>query len=143
MEKKLTLKEKDRIVRNIYKDYQRAQLDILYFQQHYNYYPQVDLFRVKEQNGSYLSTDTVFLNQLQKKQHLEYFVSLVNQVHTHLSRDTYSFIENEYLNFYDVNWWTPYYSKSSYYRHKHQAINELFDCAKNFWSEEELLAFLR
>ena len=44
MEKKLTLKQKDYIVRKIYKTYQKAQLDILYLTQHYNYYPQVDMF---------------------------------------------------------------------------------------------------
>lgn len=141
MKKKLTLKEKDRIVRNIYKGYQRAQLDILYFKQHYNYYPQVDLFKVSEPIGTYLSSDTVFLNQLAKKQELEFYVSIVNQIHLHLSPDVYSFVENEYLNFYSASWWTPYFSRSSYYRMKHKALNEIFTCARNFWNDEELMKF--
>ena len=48
MQQKLTLKQKDKIAKSIYKNYQRAQLDILYMNQHYNYYPQIDLFKIKE-----------------------------------------------------------------------------------------------
>ena len=37
--------------------YQRAQLDILYLNQHYNYYPQVDMFKVKDTSSSYHNGD--------------------------------------------------------------------------------------
>lgn len=143
MKKNLTLREKDHLVRNIYKSYQRAQLDILYFQQHYNYYPQVDLFKVKENTNMYMKTDSAFLNQLQKKQKLEDLVNIVNQIHRHLSHDVTMFIEHEYLNFYDEYWWQDYFSQSSYYRLKHRALDEIIDCAQTFWDDDEMLSFMK
>lgn len=143
MKEKLSLRDKDKVVRNIYRAYQRAQLDILYFKQHYNYYPQVDLFKVKDSGSSYLHSDEVFLRHLEKKQQLEDFVGKVNQIHVHLSPEIYTFIENEYLNFYDEFWWKAYFSQSSYYRMKHKALDEIFVCASVFWDENELLEFMK
>lgn len=48
MEENLTLKQKDRIAKRIYQKYRDAQLNLLYVNQHYNLFPQVDLFRIKE-----------------------------------------------------------------------------------------------
>jgi len=143
MKEKLTLKQKDRIARNIYKNYQRAQLDILYMNQHYNHYPQIDLFRVKDSGTHYQKADAAFIAQLEKKQHLEEFVGIINQIHTHLSKENFRFLESEYLNFYDEMWWMPYYSRASYYRLKHKALDNLFEYASTFWSDEEILALLR
>ena len=67
MEKKLTLKQKDYIVRKIYKTYQKAQLDILYLTQHYNYYPQVDMFKVKDSSTVYHG-DEKMVQQIERKQ---------------------------------------------------------------------------
>ena len=143
MERKLTLKQKDQIVKRIYKNYQRAQLDILYLNQHYNYYPQVDVFKVKEGKESYRKADASFLQHLERKQELESFVGIVNQIHNHLSRESFSFIENEYLNYYDPSWWSRYFYRASYYRLKHKALDELLEYALVFWSEKELLVFLK
>lgn len=143
MDEKLTLKEKDRIAKKIYKSYQRAQLDILYLNQHYNYYPQVDMFRVKDSSTVYQKPDSKFIHQLERKQELESFVGIINQIHTHLSREAYSFIENEYLNFYDPSWWVPYFSRASYYRVKHKALDEFLECVSIFWSEKELLRLMK
>lgn len=143
MEKKLSLKQKDKIVKKLYKSYQRAQLDILYLNQHYNYYPQIDVFRVKEAETTYRKADNYLLQHLERKQELEDFVGIVNQIHTHLSRECYSFIENEYLNFYDPNWWVPYFSRASYYRLKHKSLDELLEYALVFWNEKELLRFMK
>lgn len=137
MIEKLNLKDKDRIVRKIYKNYKKAQLDMIYMSQHYNYYPQIDLFKVRE--TSYGSADQKMLNQLEKKERLEDYVRIVNQIHSQLSNETFTFIENEYLNFYDINWYIPLYSKSTYYRIKHKALNELLEVVLIFWDEEELM----
>ncbi|MEG0367453.1 MAG: hypothetical protein RR585_11505 [Coprobacillus sp.] len=142
MEKRLSLKQKDRIARSVYKNYQRAQLDILYLTQHYNYYPQIDLFKVKDAGALYKNGDEAFLQHIERKQQLESFVGIVNQIHTHLSRESYSFIENEYLNFYSSTWWMPYFSRATYYRIKHKALNELMEYAMTFWDEEEILSLL-
>lgn len=141
MEKNLTLKQKDKIAKTIYKNYQRAQLDILYMNQHYNYYPQIDLFKIKEPNTT-LKTESFYLEQLERKQQLEEYINVMNQIHSHLSKESFFFIENEYLNFYDTNWWIHMFSKATYYRLKHQALDELFDSVLRFWNEKDVLNLL-
>ena len=125
MEKKLTLKQKDYIVRKIYKTYQKAQLDILYLTQHYNYYPQVDMFKVKDSSTVYHG-DEKMVQQIERKQ----------------SHETYDFIEHEYINYYESSWWMTFYSRASYYRLKHRALDEFMDCISIFWSEEDILSLL-
>lgn len=142
MQQKLTLKQKDKIAKSIYKNYQRAQLDILYMNQHYNYYPQIDLFKIKE-TSHMQKTETFFLEQMERKQQMEEYVQILNQVHSHLSKETFYFIENEYINFYDTNWWIHMYSKATYYRMKHSALDEFFESILNFWSEQEILMLLK
>lgn len=138
MTQNLTLREKDKIVKKIYRNYQRAQLDILFFNQHYNYYPQIDLFKVGEKPASYNQGDQAFINQLQKKQELESFCEIIHQIQKYLSRDAYFFIEHEYLNFYDPNWWVSYFSRATYYRLKHQALNEFLEYALSYWSLKDM-----
>lgn len=138
---KLTFKEKDKIVRKIYKNFKRAQLDILYMSQHFNYYPTIDVFKVKEAPAS--SSEKAFLVQIEKKQRLEEYVKMVQQVHQHLSKDSLFFIENEYLNYYDSSWWYSLYSKATYYRIKHKAIDEFIECIMTFYDEEEILHLLK
>ena len=142
MEKHLTLKQKDHAARKIYKTYQRAQLDILYLNQHYNYYPQVDMFKVKDTSSSYHNGDEKMIKQLERKQKLESFVGIIHQIHNHLSKDTYEFIEHEYINYYQASWWMSFYSRASYYRMKHRALDEFIECIQIFWSEEEILSLL-
>ena len=141
MEKKLTLKQKDYIVRKIYKTYQKAQLDILYLTQHYNYYPQVDMFKVKDSSTVYHG-DEKMVQQIERKQRLENYVEMIHQVHAHLSHETYDFIEHEYINYYESSWWMTFYSRASYYRMKHRALDEFIECIQIFWSEEEILSLL-
>lgn len=63
MEENLTLKQKDRIAKRIYQKYRDAQLNLLYVNQHYNLFPQVDLFRIKEAPSK---PDASFLALIQK-----------------------------------------------------------------------------
>ena len=142
MEKKLTLKEKDKIIKKMYKNYQKAQLDLLYLNQHYNYYPQVDMFKVKD-SAAVNTVDKAFLHRLEKRQYLEEYVNVINQIHSHLTKPTLSFIENEYINFYDSSWWVHMYSKSTYYREKNKAADEFLETTLYFWSWKELLNLLK
>lgn len=142
MEKSLTLKQKDRIAKSIYRNYQRAQLDIIYMNQHYNYYPTIDLFRVKE-SSTVKKTESFYLNQLERRGQLEEYIQVMNQVHAHLSKESFFFIENEYINFYDTNWWIHMFSKATYYRLKHQALDELFESLMSFWGKDDVLKLLK
>ncbi len=137
---KLTLKQKDKFVTKVYKKYQMAQLDIIYLNQHYNYYPQNDIFRVKE-SSSYSSKDHAFINMLDKKRKLEEYVMLIDRIYANLSEETKFFIDNEYLNFYDRSWWYIYYSRASYYRMKHKALDEFLESSQFFFNSEELSEF--
>ena len=127
MEKELTLKQKDKLAKKIYKSYQRAQLDILYLSQHYNYQ----------------KPDAMILQQMERKQELENFVSMINQIHSHMSKESYSFIESEYLNFYNPDWWIPYFSRASYYRLKHKVLDELIEYTQSFWTSDDLRRLLK
>jgi hypothetical protein len=35
-----------------------------------------------------------------------------------------------------------FYSRASYYRMKHRALDEFIECIQIFWSEEEILSLL-
>ncbi len=142
MDKNLTLKQKDRIAKSLYRNYQRAQLDIIYMNQHYNYYPTIDLFRIKE-SSTVKKTESFYLNQLERRGQLEEYIQVMNQVHAHLSKESFFFIENEYINFYDTNWWVHLFSKATYYRLKHQALDELFESLLNFWGKNDILNLLK
>ena len=84
-------------------------------------------------------TEKFFINQLEKKQQLEEYINIVNQIHSHLTKETYFFLENEYLNFYDTYWWVHLFSKATYYRLKHKALDELIESSLNFWTHRELI----
>lgn len=127
---KLTLKQKDNIVSKLYKKYNHAQLDIIYLTQHYNYYPACDPFKVKDNTASYNTSDNKMLNMLDRKRQLEQFVQVIDQIQSHLSKEAQFFIENEYLNFYDRSWWYKYYSRASYYRMKHKALDEFLESSQ-------------
>ncbi len=138
----LSLKQKDKIAKKIYKNYQRAQLDILYLNQHYNFYPKIDMFKVKETSPQYQKPDNAYLVQLEKKQELESFIGVIQQIQSHLSKETSFFMENEYLNFYDSNWWISYFSRASYYRLKHKSLDEFIELMCHFWSDEQIMSLI-
>ena len=125
MENNLSLKEKDRIIRMIYKKYLTAQLDLLYINQHYNYYPQIDYFKVKE--GQISTQEKNMLHYLERKNELEEYMHKIDLIHNFLSHKTKLFLENEYMNNNPKDWWMDYYSKSSYYRLKHLCIDEFLN----------------
>lgn len=133
----LTLKQKDYIVSLVYKKYQRAQLDIIYLNQHYNYYPQSDICKIKESTTSYHNGDYNMIKMLDRKRELEEYVEIVDRIHTHLSKESKFFIDNEYLNFYDRSWWYKYYSRASYYRIKHKALDEFLESSQVFFDSYE------
>lgn len=136
MKEELTLKQKDRVAQTVYKHYRNAQLDLLYLNQHYNYYPQIDVFKIKEPSAK--KADAQLINQLEKKQRLENYVKIIDQIHQHLSPASLSFIENEYLNHYDSHWWIYLFSRSTYYRMKHEALDEFIFAITQFWTLKEI-----
>ncbi|MCD7808219.1 MAG: hypothetical protein LUH02_02670 [Erysipelotrichaceae bacterium] len=142
MELNLKLREKDKIVKEIIEKYKRAQLNILFLDQHYNYYPQPNLFKIKETSTPYNIGESSMLAQLQKKQRLEAYVLVVEQIHSCLSESTLDFVNHQYLNFYDPHWWEDKYSRSSYYRVKNNALDEYIATALQFYSLKDLCKML-
>ncbi len=138
MELNLKLREKDKIVKEIIEQYKRAQLNILFLDQHYNYYPQTNLFKIRDTSIPYNIGESSMLAQIQKKQKLEAYVLVVEQIHSCLSKDTLDFIKHQYLNYYDPHWWENKYSRSSYYRIKNMALDEYITIALQFYSLKDL-----
>lgn len=79
MELNLKLREKDKIVKEIIEKYKRAQLNILFLDQHYNYYPQTNLFKIKDTSTPYNIGESSMLIQLQKNKNLKLMCSLWNR----------------------------------------------------------------
>ncbi len=102
--KELNLKEKERVIRNMIKSYKRAQryLEIKNFE------------GVGEESSNYVS------NQI--------LSHLVESALKECSKDTQLIIENEYMKKSFRNWYFEYYSRSTYYRIKHKALDEFIDC---------------
>lgn len=134
--KKMNLKEKDKIARKLYSYYRRAQLDLLQLNHYYNYYPEINTF--KERTTSIQGADKKILHRMQKQERLENFIHMMDQVHLQLSKESMLFIENEYINYYDSNWYVPVYPTSTYYRLKHKALDELLDILEFIWEQEDL-----
>lgn len=89
--KELNLKQKDSIVKGIYSRYKKSQLDLLYFQQHYNYYPQCHVAQVGESVTQY-QTDQKILHQMMKKQELENYIQCIDHIHTQISIECFQFL---------------------------------------------------
>ena len=103
----------------------------------------IQIFKVKEGDTNYQKPDAMILQQMERKQELENFVSMINQIHSHMSKESYSFIESEYLNFYNPDWWIPYFSRASYYRLKHKVLDELIEYTQSFWTSDDLRRLLK
>ena len=83
------------------------------------------------------------IKMLDKKRELEEYVEIVDRIHTHLSKESKFFIDNEYLNFYDRSWWYKYYSRASYYRIKHKALDEFLESSHIFLDTQEFNQFIK
>ena len=92
----LTFKEKDKLVRYIYKLYQKANLDLREMNGFYNPYPSSSFLQIKESSTPYRVDKSVMI------------------------------FKNDYYSSYVKDWWVGQYSRATYYRLKNIAFEEFF-----------------
>ena len=83
--------------------------------------------------------DAMYLRQLERKNDIDEYIDMVHVVHSHLSEENKFFMQREYISSDDRLWWMDYYSKASYYRTKHKAIDEFLLYASGILIESNLV----
>lgn len=128
----LTFKQKDKLLQYIYSTYRKTKLQLKLMDIYFNPYPQSENMlkeTVTNYNYNYLH------KRLDKKRNLELFIKMIEQIHQNVSKESAIILENEYLERKDKGWWQQYFSRATYYRFKHQAMDEFFN-----YYDESLLA---
>ena len=92
----------------------------------------MDYKKIKFLEGNSLMICERVDNYLSEKKDVKYYVDLKNKIDyilLQMEREFSDFIYHEYLSGRCENWWIYKYSKSTYYRVKHRAI----DCFLEWW----------
>lgn len=105
MEKSMKLKDKERAVLSLVKGYRRAQRSL----------------EIRDIKGE-IQENEVFYNDD------KVLVHLVESSLKKCSEDSQRIIENEYFTEAAHDWYLSFYSKSTFYRLKHRAIEEFVNC---------------
>ncbi len=121
----LTFKEKDKLVRYIYKLYQKANLDLREMNGFYNPYPSSSFLQIKESSTPY-RVDKHLLKRIERKRELEMFIVMMDDVFEHMSDKSVMIFKNDYYSSYVKDWWVGQYSRATYYRLKNIAFEEFF-----------------
>lgn len=58
------------------------------------------------------------------------FMFLIESILKSMSSDLSLIIRNDYLKKREEKWWQAYFTKSTYYRKKNQAVHEFVSCVK-------------
>ncbi|MBS5114285.1 MAG: hypothetical protein KHY88_01075 [Erysipelotrichaceae bacterium] len=123
--KKMTFKEKDALLRSIVREYHKAkiQLKVLEDKEFYptNQYNMV----VQESKPRYGGLEHMIMNHIEKKEALRSLIGLVDDVFHSLDFDEQQIIENDFLNPVQREWWQQFYSRSTFYRIKKKAVDEM------------------
>lgn len=120
----LTFKQKQRAVKDLFKQYHRAKLK-LYCLENMNYYPQLNGGIIKENKNQYKRSMTERLNStIEDKDELRSLVSSFEMIINALSQDSQLIIKNEFVEQRNDEWWIDYYSRATYYRLKTRALEE-------------------
>lgn len=122
---KLTFKQKQEAVEELFRQYHRAKLK-LYCLENTNFYPQLNIGVLRETKSSYSPSIADRLNQrIDDKDELKNLIAAFEIVIKALSQESQLIITNEYVLQKEANWWIDYYSRATYYRLKTRALEEI------------------
>ncbi|MEG0252587.1 MAG: hypothetical protein RR667_00690 [Muribaculaceae bacterium] len=79
----------------------------------------------KEKSATYNSLEASMLNYIERKENLETIVAFIDGILKALSKEAQQLVENDYLNPVNHNWWDEYYSRSTYYRVRKKALDDV------------------
>ncbi|MFQ6791620.1 MG284/MPN403 family protein [Thomasclavelia sp.] len=123
---KLTFKQKQDAVENLFKQYHRAKLK-LYCLENTSFYPEVGSSLVRERKRNYGSNSIAdrLNRRIDDKDELKKLISSFEIVINALTPESQIIITNEYILKKEGNWWSEFYSRATYYRMKTRALEEI------------------
>ena len=124
--KAMTFKEKHTLLKNTFDEYQRAKVKLHCLEMN-NFYPEVAYHVVRDGSQKYNATNmTSLLNsRIDDKEELSGIVKSFEYIISLLSEDSKRIIENEFIHRTPYDWWREYYAKTTYYRLKTRAMEEM------------------
>lgn len=128
--KALTFKEKQEVLTQMFNQYRRAKLQLECLERK-NFYPSIDYLTVKEKKTFYQGVDKKYDSYIQSKDELKMIITTFDKILERLSKDSYMIIYQDFVLKKEKNWWLEYYSRSTYYRLKTRAMEEVlfyFNC---------------
>lgn len=120
----MSLKEKDKLFRAIIREYQRAILHLKVIEER-SFYPKIRFDVVREQSSSYSAIEESMINHIEKKENLEAIIIYTEEVFKALPVELYQLIDNDYLHSNRGEWWVEFYSRSTYYRLRRRALDDV------------------
>lgn len=128
--KAITYKEKKEELEKIFRGYHRAQMKLQYLKEK-SYYPSIQMDTIQERKSYYQDKGTQWIDSLYSKEELEKAIQSYEFILSCLSEESRRIIEKDFLYKDKKDWWVLYYSRSTYYRLKTRAMEEIlyyFNC---------------
>lgn len=128
--KAITYKEKKEELEKIFRGYHRAQMKLQYLKEK-SYYPSIQMDTIRERKSYYQDKGTQWIDSLYNKEELEKAIKSYDFILSCLSEESRRIIEKDFLYKDKKDWWVLYYSRSTYYRLKTRAMEEVlyyFNC---------------
>ena len=128
--KGITYKEKKEELEKIFRGYHRAQMKLQYLKEK-SYYPSIQMDTIRERKSYYQDKGTQWIDSLYNKEELEKAIQSYEFILSCLSEESRRIIEKDFLYKDKKDWWVLYYSRSTYYRLKTRAMEEIlyyFNC---------------
>lgn len=128
--KAITYKEKKEELEKIFRGYHRAQMKLQYLKEK-SYYPSIQMDTIRERKSYYQDKGTQWIDSLYNKEELEKAIQSYEFILSCLSEESRRIIEKDFLHKDKKDWWVLYYSRSTYYRLKTRAMEEIlyyFNC---------------
>ena len=128
--KAITYKEKKEELEKIYRGYHQAQMKLQYLKEK-SYYPSIQMDTIRERKSYYQDKGTQWIDSLYSKEELEKAIQSYEFILSCLSEESRRIIEKDFLYKDKKDWWVLYYSRSTYYRLKTRAMEEIlyyFNC---------------
>lgn len=128
--KAITYKEKKEELEKIFRGYHRAQMKLQYLKEK-SYYPSIQMDTLRERKSYYQDKGTQWIDSLYNKEELEKAIQSYEFILSCLSEESRRIFEKDFLYKDKKDWWVLYYSRSTYYRLKTRAMEEIlyyFNC---------------
>ena len=128
--KAITYKEKKEELEKIFRGYHQAQMKLQYLKEK-SYYPSIQMDTIRERKSYYQDKGTQWIDSLYNKEELEKAIQSYEFILSCLSEESRRIIEKDFLYKDKKDRWVLYYSRSTYYRLKTRAIEEIlyyFNC---------------